>query len=480
MTHSTASAAEQSGRQAGLEAFLNPASIAVIGAAPAQQQSIRGALMRVLQGCGYAGEVLPVNPSHAEIDGRKCYPDVASIGRPVDLAIIGIPARAVVDAAAQCAAAGVRAAIVISSGFAEEGVDGAQLQARLAEIARRTGMRVCGPNCEGFYNLINNIAATFSPAAEGRHATARQASQRRIAVIAQSGGLGFALYHRGRAEGLAFSHVLTTGNECDLAAADFIEHFAADPNTEIVLAYIEEIREERRFVAAAQRARAAGKRIVVIKTGRSEAARRAALAHTGSRTGDAAGFDRVCADCGIWQAKDASEAIAAAAALSCNPLARGRRVGIVTTAGGVGALLCDRIEEAGLTLPLLSPELQRELRTMLPLYGSAANPVDVTAQGIYTGGCLRAVELLLEGDEVDQLALVLSLSRDRQVLLDTQALGRLIERQTKPILVYSYVAPSDYARAAFAEAGTTVYAHGSDLVGALRALAPPERQAAHL
>jgi acyl-CoA synthetase (NDP forming) len=455
-----------------IESFLKPKSIAIIGAAPAEQRSIRGTLMLVLRRCGFDGRIVPVNPSYAEINGIRCYPSIGAIGFAVDLAVIAIPAEFVCDAVAECAAAGVRAMIIISSGFAEESVKKVRLQHRLSEIARRTGMRICGPNCEGFYNLLDAVAATFSAAAEPSDVAGQIiVGAERVAVVAQSGGLGFAMLNRGRALGLDFTHVVTTGNECDLTAVDFIEHFAADAVSKVIIAYLEEIRDIAGFRRAAMRARASGKTIIVIKIGRSESGRRAALAHTGSITGPAADIDTMFAELGVRVAAEADEAVAAALACVTNPISAGRRVGIVTTAGGAGTVLCECLAGAGFAIPALSGPLQSSLRPTFPAYGSAANPIDVTAQGIFTGGAMRALEVLLDGDEVDLVVFAATLSGERSISLDVDALRRLSARSPKPILIYSYTLPSAFARQALWRVRLPVFAHIRDLVAAAQALA---------
>ncbi|MCC8934967.1 CoA-binding protein [Bradyrhizobium sp. Arg68] len=464
---------------AAIEAFLKPKSIALIGAAPAEQRSIRGALMRVLRRGGFDGRIVPVNPSYAEINGIPCYPSIGAVGFAVDLAVIAIPAAFVCDAAAECAAAGVRAAIIISSGFAEESAEKARLQLRLYEIARRTGMRICGPNCEGFYNLLDGVAATFSAAAEPAEAENQGiVGAGRVAVVAQSGGLGFAMLNRGRALGLDFTHIVTTGNECDLTAVDFIGHFVADAASKVVIAYLEEIRDLAGFRLAAERARASGKMIIVIKIGQSEPGRRAALAHTGSITGAAADLDAMFADLGVLVAVEADEAVGAALACVTNPMSGGRRVGIVTTAGGAGTVLCESLAGAGFAIPALSEPLQSSLRPTFPAYGSAANPVDVTAQGIFTGGAMRALEVLLDGDEVDLVVFAATLSDERSISIDIDALRELAARSAKPVLIYSYTLPSGFARQALWRAGLPVFAHIRDLVAAAHALTFDRRRRA--
>lgn len=459
-----------------IASLLSPRSIAVIGAAPAEQRSIRGMLLLVLRRAGFKGRIAPVNPSYREINGLPCYSAIGAVDFPVDLAIVALPAELVCDVVEQCAAAGVRAAIIISSGFAEESSDRAKLQTRLSQIARQTGIRICGPNCEGFYNIVGGIAATFSAAAEPSESerTLPHAS-RRVAVVAQSGGLGFAILNRGRALGLPFCHVVTTGNECDLTATDFIAHFAADAATAVIIAYLEEIRDAAGFAAAAELARTNGKAVIAIKIGRSEAGRRAARAHTASDTGSAADHNVMLERAGVIAVADPDEAVAMALALTTNRAAAGKRAGIVTTAGGAGAVLGDCFTAAGFTVPALSPSLQTSLRPTFPAYGSAANPVDVTAQGIFTGGILRTLKILLGCDEVDLIVLVVSLSSERSVSLDIEALQVLNARGSKPVLIYSYTLPSPLAQAQLSRAGFAAFSHLGDLTAAIRALTSGDR-----
>jgi len=456
---------------ASIAAFLAPRSIAVIGAAPAEQRSIRGMLLRVLRRAGFTGRIAPVNPSYREVNGLRCYPAIGAVKFPIDLAIIALPAELVCDVVEQCVAAGVRAAIVISSGFAEESVAKAERQLRLSDIARRTGIRICGPNCEGFYNVAGCVAATFSAAAEpSLSGSTRNAAGGRVAIVAQSGGLGFSLFSRGRAAGLEIDHVVTTGNECDLTAVDFITHFAGDPGCAAIIAYLEEVRDFERFAAAAGRAQAAGKPVIVIKIGRSEAGRRAAVAHTASDTGVATDFDAMFAATGVIAVADPDDAVAAALGRLTNPVAAGRRVGIVTTAGGAGTVLSECLTEAGFSVPVLDQKLQARLRPTFPSYGSAANPIDVTAQGIFTGGVLQSLEVLLDGEDVDSVVLALSLSNERSLSLDVAALSALRARRSKPVLIYSYTLLSPFAREALSTAGFAVFERARDLVVAMRAL----------
>jgi acetate---CoA ligase (ADP-forming) len=454
----------------GLHNFLSPKAIAIVGASP-HRGSIRGAILHMLTQNAFSGELYPINPSYPEIHALRCYPNVSAVGRPIDLAIVAIPATAVPAALEDCAAAGVGNVVVVSSGFAEEGGQQALLQEQITAIARRTGMRICGPNAEGFFNSISRIAATFSPATDPASESKISAVSSRIAVVAQSGGIGFSLYGRGRAQGLNFSHVITTGNECDLTIADFVHYLADNEDTAAILLYLESVRDPERFRAAAIEAARRGKPIVAIKVGRSEAGIRAARAHTASEAGWAPACDAFFTECGVTLAHDPDEALAIAAAFTTVQACAGPRVGIVTTAGGAGTLLSDSLVAAGLQVPLLQQSTQQSICSMIPSYGSAANPVDITAQAIFSGGLVQTIKCLYDGDEVDLIIVALSLSAEKRVSLDLEAFRTLVDQRRKPILIYAYTLPSSLAQRSLAEIGVIPFPSLKNLASAAAAIA---------
>jgi acetate---CoA ligase (ADP-forming) len=450
-------AAEHSPKRCALHGLLTPASIAILGASP-DVTKIRGLLLQVLRKNGYPGRIYPVNPNHAQIDGLDCYPRIDAIGAPVDLALLAIPAAQIPPALEACAHAGVRYAVIIASGFAEEGGLQRELQERVAEIARRAGIRICGPNTEGFHNEIANVSATFSPAVDhGRDVEPIIATRRRIGIVAQSGGIGFSLYHRGRAQGLSFSYVVSTGNEADLTLADFLDYMIGDEATDAVLMFLETVRDPQTFLAAAARAREGNKPIIAVKVGRTSSGSRAALSHTASMTGWDAAYEAVFKTFGIVVASDPDEAIAIAAALTSAPLPAGARTCVVTVSGGAGAWAADILACRGLELPELSSGLQQTIRGLIPSYGSARNPVDITAQAVHTGAFLQTIELLSRCEEVDIIVVVNSMARETRVPFDTAALGQVIKISRKPILFYSYTLPSQIARQAMAKAGAVIF-----------------------
>jgi acetate---CoA ligase (ADP-forming) len=458
------------GAPASLDRFLAPAAIAIIGASP-DSAKIRGRLLHLLRENGYAGKLYPVNPSYREIDGVSCFPSVGAVGQPIDLALIAIPAETVLPALEDCAAAGVGHAVIISSGFAEQGGAQTGLQQEIAALARRTGLRVCGPNAEGFHNDVAHVAATFSPAVEVKPGEERlEASPRRVGVVAQSGGMGFALYNRGRALGLAFSSIVSTGNEADLTASEFFAHLAQDTATSVILLFLESVRDPKAFLAAAAVAAERGKPVIAVKIGRSAAGERAARSHTASMAGWNTAYDAAFAQHGIIRADDPDEAVAIAAAFATAPVAQGPRVAVVTASGGAGAWAADMLAGAGLTLPELSPDLQKGIAAFIPAYGSARNPVDITAQAVLSGGLLRATEMLCQSAEVDAVLAVVSLASEKRMAIDIAVLQAIVARQAKPVLFYSYTLPSNLAKKALAAAGLTIHTDLGAVAQAMAAL----------
>src|SRR3954468_23585876 len=377
-----------------LDTFFAPESIALIGASR-DLEKIPGRLLSMLRKNRYPGSIYPINPNYGDIDGLKCFPSVADVGQPIDLAIVIIPARAVLGALQQCAAVGVKHAVIISSGFAEEGGDSAAMQDAIAALAKNTGMRISGPNAEGFYNELQRVAATFSPTVDVKPDEKRLiASARRIGIVAQSGGIGFAIYNRAKALGIALSYVISAGNESDLGAGEFFDYMVQDASTDVVLLFIEGIRDVDKFLAAARKAAETGKPVIVTKVGRSGAGERAAASHTASMAGWSAAYDAVFAKYGFIVSNDLDEAVTIAAVLTTSPWPKGDRVAVLTVSGGGGIWGADTVSMQGLKVPELSQPTQAQIRQWMPSYGASGNPIDVTAQGVHSGGLQKSIELL--------------------------------------------------------------------------------------
>src|SRR5882724_9383352 len=439
-----------------LDSFFSPGSVALIGASR-DREKIPGRLLSMLRKNEFPGKIYPVNPNYGDIDGLKCFSSIDDVGQPIDLAIVIIPAKAVLGALKQCAAAGVRNAVIISSGFAEEGGDSAAMQDAIAALAKKTGMRISGPNAEGFYSEVQRVAATFSPTVDVKPNEPRLiATSRRIGIVAQSGGIGFAIYHRARALGIALSYVISAGNESDLGDGEFFEYMVQDASTDVILLFIEGIRDVEKFLAAARRAAEVGKPVIVTKVGRSGAGERAAASHTASMAGWSAAYDAVFAKYGFIVSNDLDEAVTIAAVLTTNPMPKGDRVAVLTVSGGAGIWGADTVAMQGLQVPELSKSIQAEISALLPSYGATGNPIDVTAQGVHSGGLQKSIDLLDVSDEVDAILVVLSLSSDTRMPLKRAELKPVLSAQNKPIVFYSYTMPSHFARTEFAASGAIV------------------------
>jgi acetate---CoA ligase (ADP-forming) len=439
-----------------LDSFFAPDSIALIGASR-DLEKIPGRLLSMLRKNEYPGRIYPINPNYADIDGLKCYKSIADVGAPIDLAIIIIPARAVLGALEQCAAVDVRNAVIISSGFAEEGGDSAAMQDAIVALAKKTGMRISGPNAEGFLSEVQKVAATFSPTVDVKPGQVPLvATSRRVAIVAQSGGIGFAIKHRAKALGVAISYCVSAGNESDLGAGEFLDYMVQDASTDVILLFIEGIRDVDKFLAAARRAAEMGKPVIVTKVGRSGAGERAAASHTASMAGWSAAYDAVFAKYGFIVSNDLDEAVTIAAVLTTNPLPKGDRVAVLTVSGGAGIWGADTVSMQGLEIPELSQDIQTRIKQWMPSYGAAGNPIDVTAQGVSSGGLQKTIDLLATSDEVDAILVVLSLSSEVRMWFREAELKPVISAQKKPVVFYSYTLPSLFARTELAKSGVVV------------------------
>jgi len=451
-----------------LSPLFRPASIAVIGAT-GDTGHVRGRITAQLLDCGYPGRIFLVSQRGGEIRGRPTYPSIPAVPEPVDLALIAVPADAVPSVLEECVASSVRAAYIFSSGFAEEGGARTELQSRVRDIAERTGIIVAGPNAVGLMNVRLPLVASFTPAVDlaALPHLREVAAPRRIAVVSQSGGLAFAFFNRGLQRRLPFSYVVNTGNEADLDLVDAGEFLLDDPETGVVLMFLEQVRRGAAFVAMARRALRLGKPLIVAKIGRSTAARRAAISHTASLTGADAVYEAVFQRYGVIRGEDQDDMLDVAAAAALCPEPGGTRVGVITISGGVGGWLADTLETNGLVVPEFSAELQAKIRAFLPRYGAAGNPIDITGQAIGTDFRVRALEALDASDEIDAIVVASSLAADTRLSGERAWLKEIADRGRKPILFYTYPLPAEGARADLEAIGLPLY---TSMRGVARAL----------
>ncbi|MEV6804962.1 acetate--CoA ligase family protein [Streptomyces sp. NPDC051132] len=345
--------------------LMRPSAVAVIGASP-EPGKIGNSVLRNLLDGGFAGDIHPVNPRADDILGRKAYRSVLDVPGEVDVAVFAIPARSVAAALEEVGRKGIPNAVLIPSGFAETGEHA--LQAEITEIAERYGVRLLGPNIYGYYSPWHDLCATFCTPYDVKGP---------VALTSQSGGIGMAVLGFARTTRTGVSAIVGLGNKADLAEDDLLTWFGEDPHTECVAMHFEDLKDGRAFVAAA-RATVPRKPVVVLKAGRTAAGARAAGSHTGALAGDDAVYDDILRQAGVIRAPGLEDLLEYARALPVLPVPRGDNVVIITGAGGSGVLLSDAVTDNGLRLMEIPPDLDEAFRRLIPPFGAAGNPVDLT------------------------------------------------------------------------------------------------------
>jgi acyl-CoA synthetase (NDP forming) len=355
--------------------------------------------------------------------------------------MVAVPASLVPEVLRECAAAGVKLAVVVSSGFGEGQGSGLELAEEVRQDLLATEMRVLGPNCEGFASLRARAPVTFSPVLDYEKSGA-PLKVGGVTVLSQSGGLGFAVAQWGSEVGIGFNHIVSTGNEIDIDILDVAAEVVEDTNTNVVVMLLEGFREPARMRAIADRALVLGKIFMIVKLGVSEAGVRGAFAHTRHDAGTPSEYGRLLDHPAIELIADADILIDVLQARSkCPPMA-GPKVAVVSTSGGAGVWAADACRLEGLELPILSPATQAKLARHMPAYGSPFNPVDLTAQFIAAGQFAPALEILVDSGEVDGIVLVASLSSAGRLENEREALTALVERSPIPLVVYAYTRPT--------------------------------------
>ncbi|NLJ77320.1 MAG: acetate--CoA ligase [Peptococcaceae bacterium] len=349
-----------------LASLFNPKSIAIIGASKSPGK-IGNVIVKNMIDCGYKGKIIPVNPKESTIEGLPCYPDVNKIPEPVEMAVLSVPAGKSLEIATACGKKGLRYLVVITAGFKETGKEGLELERKLLEICRQYNMRMLGPNCVGLMDTHAPINATFA---------AGFPLKGEIAFISQSGAMVLSILDWSYQVGLGFSKFISLGNKADLTEADFIEDASEDPNTKVILCYIEDVEDGTHFLDVARRA-SRKKPIVILKSGTSQAGAQAASSHTGALAGSDLAYDTAFQQSGVIRAKNMSELFDLAVAFANQPIPQGDRVAVITNSGGPGIIATDNIEEKNLRMARFTKETIESLRNNLPAESNIYNPVDV-------------------------------------------------------------------------------------------------------
>lgn len=405
-----------------LESLFDPQSVAVIGASANPAKLGHSVLDNIIK-YGYQGQIYPVNLKEKEIAGHTCYQHVTDVPGPIDLAVIVVPSKVVAGVMKECGAKKVGAAIVISAGFRETGAEGRQLEREVMEIAQAHGIRVVGPNCLGVITTANQLNASFA---------ARMPERGRISFMSQSGALCTGILDWAAANALGFSSFVSLGNKGDLNETDFLQAWHKDPETDVIMAYLEGIVDGPRFMQVA-RELTKEKPLIVIKSGTTNAGSRAVSSHTGTLAGTDSAYDAAFRQSGVLRAQSVSELFAYSTAFAYQPLPRGRRVAIVTNAGGPGIMATDACEKRGLQLATLSPETVSLLQEHLPAAANFYNPIDVLGDA-YADRYKLALKAALDDPHVDAAIFLLTPQAMTEIEETARAVVELSQGCDKPVL----------------------------------------------
>ena len=405
-----------------LTPFFAPNGVAVIGASR-DPTKISYGVMRNLTDPerGYRGPIYPINPKADEVLGLRCYPDIAAVPDPVELAVLIIPAATVPGAVEACGRRGIKAVIVISGGFREVGPEGAAIEQEMVEIGRRYGMRIMGPNGIGVIDAYTPINTTFVPG---------MPPAGHIAFLSQSGALCGSIVDWTIGNRIGFSRLLSVGNEADINETDLLPVLAADPNSRVIILYLEDIKGGEAFVPALRDA-AAVKPVLVLKTGRTASGQAATASHTGALAGAHAAFRAACKQTGVIEVDRVQTLFNAALALAYQPLPAGNRIAILTNAGGPAAVAADVFEAAGLRLAQTSPETRTVLRGFLHPDAQVAGPVDMLG-GADETHYRRALAAVLADPAVDGVLAILTPQSLSRPLAIVEALHAAVQAQAQP------------------------------------------------
>lgn len=410
--------------------LFEPSGIAVIGATP-DLTRIGGQPIRALTQFGYRGRIYPVNPRHTTIAGLRTYSRATEIDGPCDLALVAVPAAQVPDVVRDCGRAGIPYIAVLSAGFRETGATGRALEDEMLAAARASGARLLGPNCQGLLNLASAVYAGF-----GAPFQDPDLPRGPMALVTQSGGVGFSIVMALAERRLGFDIVASTGNETDIDASEIVEALIDDDGIRVICLYLEGVRDGRRLMRAIRDATRAGKPVIVWKTGNTPGGAMAAASHTAQLTGSYGVYRSALRQAGAIAVNDIGQLADACEAFLCNHFPQGRRIASVGISGGAGILLADRLEEAGLTLACLSSETQEALSTFMPAFASANNPVDVTANVFNDPTLVDAtLDAIASDRNVDIVSVLLASLSPQAAVTTANACARIVEKHRKPVFV---------------------------------------------
>ncbi|MBS3788335.1 acetate--CoA ligase family protein [Candidatus Bipolaricaulota bacterium] len=447
-----------------VSSVLDADSVAIIGASK-KKTKIGGRPLNYLIKYDYDGDIYPVNPKYEQIENLKCYSDVTEINGEVDLAIIAVPAKLVRDVLDQCVEKGVNSVVIFSSGFAESSDEGRKQQEEIGQVAEEEGIRVCGPNTLGVISAQRDLAATFATSLE-RY---QELPYGHAGLISQSGALGACIYSMAQNQGLGFNHWVSVGNESDLEFSDFLNFLAEDQETKAIGGYLEGVKDGEKFIKAVEKATANEKPVIVTKVGKTQRAAQAAQSHTGKMVGSDEVYDSIFDQQGVIRADDIQQLLDLLYLSSKGFSPQGNSTAILTFSGGAGIWATDKCEEIGIEVPQLSNKTQNWLKDVLPQFGSALNPIDVTAQLLNEPSLLnKSIEIILEDPNIDFLTVLMGLQEKKGGEL-AEGIIEASQSSEKPVFSV-WIAGAQEANRKIDESGIPVFddmARGFDALGKL-------------
>jgi acyl-CoA synthetase (NDP forming) len=415
--------------------MFHPRSVAVVGASGGVTATgsvkIGHAALKYLVDHGFKGKIYPVNPKEKELMGIKCYPSLMDIPDEVDLACLVVPSAACNGVMRECAAKGVKSAVVFSSGFAEAG--NRKGQEELLATARQGKIHFVGPNTAGIVNVRDHVVASISMSCE-----MNPFREGEIAFITQSGALGGSMLSRGMDQGVGFSYWVSSGNEADLDTADYINYLVDEDNVKVFTLFTEGIRDGQKFIKVCHKAARAKKPIIIYKTGLSEISAAAAQSHTGALAGADQVFDKICRQYGVIRVDDVAELFETALAFNWvgDKLPKGVRMGIVTASGGICGVGADECHLAGLEIPELDEKCKEQIRKCVPSFAAIRNPVDVTGQiRSYETGYQDTIRCVMSQDYIDGILLLVTMAAEPRATFYGREISKIAKEASKPVIV---------------------------------------------
>ncbi len=430
--------------------LFSPSAIAVIGAS-GDLTRISGQPIQALKNSEFKGPVYLVNPKYPELHGQACFPSAAAIKKPVDLAVIAVPAAGVPAAIRDCGAAKIPFAIILTAGFREGGAAGRELEAELSRACKEAGVRAIGPNCQGALSTPSRMWCVF-----GGISNETGMKQGSVSCAFQSGGFGYAVVNLAEAQGVGFRHVVSTGNETNIAMPELLDAFLEDPGTSLAFAYMEGTPDARSLLDVGRKSLDKAKPVMIWKGAQTEAGTKAAASHTANMTGNYDLYRAAFRQSGLIEVQDVEEISDFAKLASQQRWPKGRSVGVLSVSGGSGIVYADRAVKEGLTLPSFSADTVKALQTIIPSFGSTDNPADTTAGAINDMALFtKTLEIVLQDPGIDQLSLLLASLPGQGALKCARAIVAATAKTDKPVHVVwsSKKERSPEAWAVFEEAG---------------------------